>query len=193
MALAHLGQHGRALVVAVLVERVEVEPHAAREERGVLRQQRDARAQGLLVDAREVDAVDQDAAVRRLLGRDRGEQRERERALAGPGTANDDGAGAALDGQGEVVQRGREVRRVADGDVFEDDVAGVEGPCCRRHERAGSLVLNVQHLDEALDARKVHLELAVLLAQRVCGFDELRGCNEHKRCESGGDVSVERH
>ena len=196
MALAHRREHGRALVVAVLAQRVEVEPHAAREQHRVLRHQRDARAEGLLVDAREVDAVDEDAAalprVRGRVGRDGREQRECERALARAGAPDDGGAGAALDGEGQVVQRGRQVRRVADGDVLEDDVAGAEGPRRGRRERAARLVLNVQHLDEALHARKVHLELPVLLAQRVRGLDELRGGDEHERREAGGDVGVER-
>jgi hypothetical protein len=55
-------QHPPHLLVRVLLKRVEVHPHRAREEDGVLGDDRDPAPEALEAELRYVDAIDADAA-----------------------------------------------------------------------------------------------------------------------------------
>jgi len=75
----HLDQHGPDLLIAVLVEGVQVEAHAGAEHHGVLGDDAQLVAQQAQAHARDVDVVDQDLAADQVLN---AEQRHHQRGLA---------------------------------------------------------------------------------------------------------------
>jgi len=115
------------------------------EECRFLGQERDSGTQGLLVDARDVDAVDHDAPG---FWRQDGEEGEGEGGFAGASTAGHGGGGAAGEGAGDGGQSGVEVRSVAQSNVLEYDGGAVGWPGGWGLDFAGVFEVEVEELDD---------------------------------------------
>lgn len=123
----HAAQRVPHVAVAVLRERVEVEPQGALKERRLLRDDRQALAQVLEPERIDVESVDGNAPTPRL---DEPEEAECERRLARAGAPDNADLLAALDGERDILEDIGEAWRVRRREVLD-----LDGRAARRPDR----------------------------------------------------------
>ena len=138
----------QVLVGGVGIAPEQIAADGALEEHGLLRNDRDALAQGFLADIAHVHAAQQHAAFGRVV--EAGDESD-ERGFAAARAADDADGLAGEDGEGDVVQRFRTRALVEQGDVFKLNAA--KERVLRRDERAVLLGgADAQHGGDAVAA-----------------------------------------
>ena len=147
----------------------DVLAHRAGEEEALLRDDPELPAQRLLRDVAQVDAVDRDASLARVV--EAGEQL-RDRRLAGARVADERDRRAGRDVEVDPVQRPR-ARAVAEADVLEAHVA-VDRASSRAPGAVDDLGLLVHDVDDLVQRGDGRQERVVELRELLDGVEEVR-------------------
>ena len=142
----------------------------AGEEEALLRHDPELPPQRLLRDVAEVDAVDRDAALGRVV--EAGDQL-RDRRLAGAGVADERDGRPGRDVEVDAVQH-LGAGAVGEVDVVEADVAADLGRARSRRRLVGHLRLLVEHLHDLVERRDRREEGAVELRELLHRVEEVR-------------------
>ncbi len=137
------------------------------EQRGLLRHEREARAERREIGLVDGDAVDLDLAG---VGIVEAEQEREDRGLAGARWADKGDPLARLDGEAHPIERARlRPQRIGEGDIGEGDLAPRRGGQRLRMRRRFDLRLDLQQLAQALGRAGRLADLAPYLAELADG------------------------